>query len=441
MNVFKNMLCKEFLISKNINKYKLGEIFFLIAILFLCSSLALAVFFMIPSLIFGTILQLRKKNYFKNPWQFSFFICGILILLNALLQRFILPNAYEEIWDPNLSIIGTANWIPFFWIFWACQPFLDNEKKRKRFSLVLVCGSFPLLLTGFGQYFFNWNGPFETLNGLIVWYQRPHNGNLTGLFNNQNYTGSWLNLVLPFCITLVFEKSKNLINRSFSIFFLIAISSSIILTNSRNALVGLLLVLPLWIGKEGIIFIIFGSFLLFFSLSPTFSGEWQSNLLNLIPNFFVKQFDPSGYAGIESTRLDLITSALTIIKTSPFFGVGAASFTPIYQLETNLYRGHSHNLFTELTLSYGVPVTLIFIVSIISLLIISYKKIFFNKNRFKTINFIDRSYWVSVFFFFISQLSDIQYFEGRISLLIWILLASLKNIIEENKSEQKEYSK
>ncbi len=423
------MLQKIFFISKNLNKYKLGELFFFIGSFFLCSSIVIAGIFLLPSLIYGSIIQFRKKNFFKNPWQISFLICGILIISNALLQKFIISNNFSEIWDPNLSLIGIGNWVPFFWIFWACQPFLDSAKKRKKLSLTIIAGSFPLILTGFGQYYFNWNGPYKIFNGLITWYLRPSE-NLTGLFNNVNYTGTWFNLILPFCVALVSEKTKNFFKKGISISFLLGIGFSIFLTNSRNAWLGLSLVIPLFIGKEGIIFIIFGLFLLIFLISPFFSGEIKSNLVNLIPNVIYSQIAPSGYH--VNTRLNLLVSAIEIIKMSPIVGIGAASFSSIYQLKEDTYYGHSHNLFTELAISYGIPVTIIFSASIISLLIISYHKIFLIKKKTNDINFIDRAFWVSVFFFFISQLADIQYFEGRISILIWIFVAALKNIIEDN---------
>ncbi len=434
------MFLKEFFNSRisNISKiYKLAELLFLISIFFLCSTIAISGLLLLVSLIFGSILKTRKKNQFKNPWECSFLICGILITINALLHKFIIPNNFQEIWDPNLSIIGIANWIPLFWIFWACQPFLDSPKKRKRFAIILLAGTLPLLLTGFGQYFLDWTGPFKALNGLIVWYQRPIDGGLTGLFNNQNYAGSWFNLVLPFCLALIFKRSNNFLKKSLSISFLLSISFSIFLTYSRNAWLGMLLALPLFLGKDAIIYIILGFAFLIFLISPIFSGAFQSNILQIIPKIIVDQFSPDAFKDLDSTRLDLIVSAIEMIKTSPIVGIGAGSFTPIYQLETNLYRGHSHNLFTELALSYGVPVTLIFAISIISILIISYNMIFLNKYRNKDINYIDRAFWVAVFLFFISQLADIQYFEGRISILVWILLASLKNIIEEDKFKKR----
>jgi len=35
--------------------------------------------------------------------------------------------------------------------------------------------------------------------------------------------------------------------------------------------------------------------------------------------------------------------------------------------------------------------------------------------------------------FLFSQLVDVQYFDGRISITFWILLAGAKNIIDEDK--------
>ena len=46
-------------------------------------------------------------------------------------------------------------------------------------------------------------------------------------------------------------------------------------------------------------------------------------------------------------------------------------------------------------------------------------------------NLFDKAWWGSIFIFSISQLVDIQYFDGRISIFYWILLAGIKNIIDE----------
>ena len=57
----------------------------------------------------------------------------------------------------------------------------------------------------------------------------------------------------------------------------------------------------------------------------------------------------------------------------------------------------------------------------------------FLKHRYSApdIFYIDRAFWTALFFFLISQLADVQYFDGKISLITWILMAGLKNIISE----------
>ena len=105
----------------------------------------------------------------------------------------------------------------------------------KKFALFLTAGTLPVFVTGFGQYFFNWHGPFETLNGLIIWYQRPVDvleGGLSGLFNNQNYTGSWLNFVWPFSLALFLDKSNIFLKKIFAFSFLFSIGLANFLTYS-----------------------------------------------------------------------------------------------------------------------------------------------------------------------------------------------------------------
>ena len=73
-------------------------------------------------------------------------------------------------------------------------------RKRKVFSKVVIAGTVPLIFSCALQYIFKIYGPFETLNGLIVWYQEPLaiNSGVTGLFSNQNYTGFWLSSLMVF---------------------------------------------------------------------------------------------------------------------------------------------------------------------------------------------------------------------------------------------------
>ncbi len=418
--------------EKNLEDY--GFIFFILGIFFLPSSIVIGVLLLLPAFLLASLSG--NKSFFKDDWNLPFFIFGLLILLSAISQNYFFTNKYDSIWDTKLSLIGLANWIPFIWVFWASQPYLNSKSKRRSFSLILVAGTFPVLITGFGQYFLNWTGPFQTLNGLIIWYQRPieNPGGLSGLFSSQNYAASWLNFVWPFCLALFIERGNSFFKKTFAFSFLISTGLAAFLTFSRNSWLGLFTSMPIVLGKKGLkIFlplITIIILILFFLFAPIFDGELQNSLKNLLPGKILLEFSNKGYEGLDVTRMGIYKSAFELIKENPFFGIGAGSFSEIFFFNTNFWKGHSHNLLFELSISYGLPATIIFFISTTNILYLSSKKIFSNKMKID-INYIDRAFWTALFFFLISQLADIQYFDGKISLITWILMAGLKNIILE----------
>jgi len=417
--------------GKTVKDY--GSLLFLLGIFFLPSTMLIGVSFLLPAFLISTLLS--KKSFLKDHWNLPFIIFGLLIILSAILQNYFFKNNYVGIWDSKLSLIGLGNWIPFIWVFWAVQPYLNSKSKRRSFSLVLIAGTFPVLITGFGQYFLNWTGPFETLNGLIIWYQRPieNPGGLSGLFSNQNYAASWLNLVWPFCIALFLDKGKNFFKKTITFGFLISTGIAAFLTFSRNAWLGLFTAIPIVAGKNAfkyllpIIMLII--LMLFFVFSPLFEGEFQHLVRGYLPGKILLEFSNDGYEGLDITRIGIYKSALELIKKNPLFGIGAGSFTEIFFFNTSFWKGHSHNLLLELTLSYGLPATIIFFITTSNILYLSSKKIF--SCNILNISYIDKAFWTALFFFLISQLADIQYFDGKISLIAWILMAGLKNIIFE----------
>ena len=125
----------------------------------------------------------------------------------------------------------------------------------------------------------------------------------------------------------------------------------------------------------------------------------------------------------------ILQEAFRLIINNPLFGTGAASFPIIYELEKGFWKGHSHNILTELSISYGIPCTIILIYFVTRIILQSFQYIYIKDRK----NIFDRSIWTAVVVFLLSQQIDIQYFDGRISLLFWILLAGLKCINDENR--------
>ena len=103
-----------------------------------------------------------------------------------------------------------------------------------------------------------------------------------------------------------------------------------------------------------------------------------------------------------------------------------------HEIQNNIWKGHPHNLLLELAISYGYPTTILILLNICLLLIQSSKFIFDSKSQRDPYSIFEKAWWSSIFILLISQCFDIQYFDGRISIMFWLLLAGLKTIIDEN---------
>jgi len=410
----------------------LGQIFFSIGIFFLPSAFFVASIFLLISLI-QSIFKYKSTNYFfKDKLNFFFLSAGLVMIFSALIQSFNNKNIIQYDLDISLTWIGLLNWLPFFWFYWGFKPYLNSSQKRKICGLMLLTGTFPVLLSGLGQVFFNWNGPMSTLFGLITWYQRPVEivGGLTGLFNNQNYAGSWFNIVWPFSLAFLLQIREKIFEKISIYLFIFGLSFSIILTNSRSAWLGIVTGSILFFGKKSFgtikIIFLFTLLILLISINP-FSRQYIYDVSKIIlPNPIISEFTDFQYS-----RIEIWVKGFETILNHPITGTGAGSFPNIFFSETNIWKGHAHNLPLELIISYGIPAGFLVLVPIFYLSFLSIKKILFKKRTIKNIIF-DRAWTVSLFVLLLSQMVDVQYFDGRISIILWVLLSGSKNIIDEN---------
>ena len=274
------------------------------------------------------------------------------------------------------------------------------------------------------------------MNGAIIWYQRPIDAisGLTAQFNHANYAGSWFTFILPLCIAQSFNQTNDKNKKYFLRVILAGIISCIFLTNSRNAWGSSILSIPLVLGTSSLQWflpcLLFTFTLILVTTQNFFESGIQTLLRDIIPNKVWQEFTYEGFKNLDVTRLEILQEAFRVIINNPLFGTGAASFTIIYQLEKGFWKGHSHNILTELSISYGIPCTVILVYFISRILVKSFNNIYIKDKK----NIFDRSIWTAVIIFLLSQQIDIQYFDGRISLVFWILLAGLKCINDENNS-------
>ena len=168
--------------------------------------------------------------------------------------------------------------------------------------------------------------------------------------------------------------------------------------------------------------------LLFLNL---FSPDLFNNISRIIfPQIFLTKFSELGFENLSSyPRIFIWQSTLDFISQRPLLGWGAGTFPILYENKTNLEPyAHPHSLILDLANSYGILPSLIITFFVIYILGQSFKKIYFSFN--KSISF-DKAWWASTFSLALSQLVDIQYFDIRISITFWILLAGLTCKIKE----------
>tara|TARA_B100000242_G_scaffold96699_2_gene66318 strand:- start:27907 stop:29166 length:1260 start_codon:yes stop_codon:yes gene_type:complete len=412
-------------------------IFYLALLLLPSASVISGILFLIA--LFASFYS--KNSKIDSKWDKLLFLSSLFIVISCIFHTF--SGIYlGKNFIYSLSWIGLFNWIPLFLCFFGFQQYLDSAKKREISIYCIIASSIPVIVTCFGQYWLNWNGgPYKAMGGLVIWYLRPMdvNDGISGLFSNPNYTAAWLISTLPLCLA-IFQQKVNNIKKLMLAFNVVIFSISIVITNSRSAWICSLVSLILMYGRKSLNFIIplisTFSILIYFCIS-SISFELQQFAKSIIPQNIWYEFVPNSIPK-TMTRLNIWRNAFSLIKEKPIFGWGPESFSKIYESNSGTYVAHAHNLFLDLSLNYGLIVGLLTFAFISYLLI----KAFLTNNNLQNSKFnvpktnqFDKAWCVSCLILTISQLVDVQYYDGRISIIFWIFMAGVKAQIKNKVLE------
>lgn len=422
------MLIRNYFRKKN--EIEIGKYSFLIGVFFLPTALPIAGIFLIIGLVFS--ISKNKSIFFQDKINLYILIAIFFILLSTT-NNFIY-NIPKELENSSNTILwlNLFNWIPSLLCFITFQNYLKTNKDRLKFSKYFIAGTIPLIVSCFFQLFFNINGPFEILNGLIVWFQKPleETGGVSGLFSNRNYAGFWLAVSLPFSLYF-FKKNLNFNIKSLTSFLIsFFIISLIILTNSRNAFLGLTSSLMIFFGAKGslLIFLIIISLIFINTLLPIINP----NITSFLPLVF-ERFGNIFF--INSSRIVIFRSALSYILQRPFLGWGGGTFFLIYTNKENMWRPpfkyfdpqHAHNLLLEMAFNFGIPAAIILTSISIIIFLKAIPFCFSSKNNIDYFN-LDKAWLCATLVVFIMHINDVTFYDGKISLLISILFSGIKCI-------------
>ena len=87
-------------------------------------------------------------------------------------------------------------------------------------------------------------------------------------------------------------------------------------------------------------------------------------------------------------------------------------------------------------ISYGIPAALMIIIPITNLTYQTVRFKLFEKSR-KESPIYDQAWISALVILLASQMVDVQYFDGRISIIMWVLLSGAQNILEETYISKK----
>ena len=336
----------------------------------------------------------------------------------------------------DLAWAGLANWLPLFWGFWGFQPYVAEAGARRRTALWMVAGTVPVVVTGLGQLWLGWQGPWQSLGGLVIWFMAPGGepeGRLSGLFDYANIAAAWLALVWPLILAALVQPGLDRNRRGVLLILATALVSALVLTESRNGWGALVLAVPLVLGPVSwpwlLPLLALGLIPVLLAVLPGVPELLQVPARALVPESVWARLSDSRYAGervLASTRLSQWGVALQLISERPWLGWGAAAFSVLYPLRMGKWHGHSHNLPLELAVSSGVPAALALVGLVLMLLIVSL--------RCSRMDLFDRAWWAAVLVLVVLHGTDMPFFDSRLNIAGWILLAGLRSRIRQTET-------
>ena len=177
---------------------------------------------------------------------------------------------------------------------------------------------------------------------------------------------------------------------------------------------------------------LFTSFLIFSYVLPAILDIETAKIINFSP---FERFSEIFSLNLNSNnpRLNIWKDTVNLISQRPLLGWGAGTYpyASIYFLEPTIENyQHTHNLLFELAYSFGIPLTFLIGLTTTRMLFLGFKKII-NSSKYLSNDFLYKPFLAAILIFLVTHMSDVTYFDGKISILFSVFMAALKNIIEK----------
>lgn len=407
----------------------------------------------------------RYATFLRRPVNQALGLLSLLLLLSTGFA-----------WKPGDAALGLANFLPFFWLFAALSELLQTPQQFRRLAQIVVLGSIPVVVVGLGQQFWGWSGHVQLLWILADWNVAPTGsppGRMASLFYYANVLASYLVIAWILNLGLWLEAQRLPLAAGLTRFgkipsphwritvpspylstltiALLGNTVALIFTNSRNA----------WIvaALAGIAFATYlGRWLILTAMGAISTAvlgaafapaPFQGGLRQVIPAFFWARLNDQMYPNrpVGDLRSTQWQFAWNLAQQRPWTGWGLRNFSPLYEAKLQFFIGHPHSLWLMLAAETGWPATILLfaIAGWIAFQGCSYimttPPMFWREQASSRLPLttpgtnLDTRVSLLMFTLLIAFLAislfsflDITFFDVRINLLGWWLLANLNGI-------------
>ncbi|MFS8910426.1 O-antigen ligase family protein [Synechococcus sp. H60.3] len=321
--------------------------------------------------------------------------------------------------DWRLSLLGMFNYWPFLLMLPALAGALRDPLSRRRLAQVLVLGSGLMLLLGWGEVLWGWRGHLFLgplwITG-VAGGERP-----AAAFTSPNILAIYL--VIHLCLAAgLWGVASSPLTRAGLAAMLGLGSLLLLLTASRNGwgAGGLALLIGLALRRCWWGLLLLSSLGLAGLAAALDWPGWRAVVPSLIWSRLADTFDPQApYFSSTANRLDAWRFALQMVRERPLTGWGWQSFPALYNAQDPPeLLGHCHNLYLHLAAEGGIPLLLGYLALWGWILVRSWGAWRCSQDG------ILLGVLLALTAFFAAGLLDVVILDGRIHLLITLLLGA-----------------
>lgn len=334
----------------------------------------------------------KFKHFRTNAWVLIFILVVCISAVTSI--------SLEE--SKNIALLISAFILSYFLVI----NIVENEKQFKLLLYVFAIASVITAIIGIYQYIF---GDVYSQAWLDSEMFEDIKMRVYSTFENPNVYGEYLLFAVPIIFSLLWTE-KGFIKKVILFGMFCITMLALVLTFSRGCWLGIILALGLlliiidrrfiWLGIIGLAALPF-----------------------VLPETIINRFLSIGNLEDSSTsyRVYIWLGTIAMLKDYWFSGIGLGytSFNKIYPIYSynNIAAPHSHNLFLQLIVEYGIVGFIVFI----GLMYNFYKETTISMLKEK--NILTAGIMSGMAGFMLQSLFDYTWYNYRVILIFWMILA------------------